>query len=212
MRRLRVLAAFALSGVASLAGTSVVLAAWTGQVNGRDLAINGWIGSDEPNNPPLQGSYSFDNIRQDGILKEWAEPTHDWVSNEFMRWGQAAKDKLNREADQKGLGIELTIDDQDFYDFNGIWNSNVPWSKGAENENAVEEFIQGYTEVDIEIQDPSRINVGVDYWTSYQIDAERDPTPTRPDFGINIEWCDNNFTTHCFYDAVSWWRKKQLVR
>lgn len=68
------------------------------------------------------------------------------------------------------------------------------------------------TEVDVEVQDPSRIEQNIDYWAEIQIDAERDPTTTRPDFVSEIEYCDNDFRSHCFQDATAWFRKKFLVK
>lgn len=199
-----------LVGLSTSLTVGVVLAAWTGQQNGRDLAVNGWIGADNPGEQT--GTYSVDNIWQDAVLNEWDEPSHDWVHDKFNRFGQAAEDKLDAEPATKGLDFELRIHDQTYYNFTGNWNTNLPFSKGAENENPFEELIQGYTEVDTEIQEPMLIATGVDYFIDYQIDAEKNPTPTAPDFWTEIEYCDNDFASNCNFDPTGWWRKKLVVR
>ena len=205
----RLLGAVCLSLVSMLVTTSIVLA-WSGQTNGRDLSFSPWIGND--NNDGVTGSYAPDNIYQDLILREWDEPYHDWIDDKFNRWGQAAEDKLDAESATKGLGFELTVHNQWYYDFTNSWNTNLPYSKEPENENPIEEAQQGYTEVDTEIQEPYLINVSFNYFLSYQLDAERTPTSTQPDFYSQIEYCDNNFLTNCFHDDTGWLQKVTLVK
>lgn len=202
--------AFGMSALVTFGSVSIVLAAWTGQLNGLDSPNNGWIGADDPDGET--GSYSVDNVRQDGRLFEWGEPAHDRFANQWNRFGAAAETKLDTDQD-KGLDFEFRIHEQDFYNYANIMNTNLPWS-GVDPDAWFEEpFCQpaGCTEVDVEIQDTWRIEQGIDYWVEIMIDSERNPTTTRPDFVTEIEYCNSSFV-NCNFDATAWFRKKLVVR
>jgi hypothetical protein len=187
----------ALAALALMMAAASATLAYSGQTIATDSGWNtGW---DNPDG--LTGTYSVDNVWQDFYLSEWNEPYHDWARDRWNRWGPTAEAKLNNESSSKGLGFQLTIIDQYWYNFTGNWNTNLPWSKGAENENVIEELIQGYTEVDTEIQDPVRINVNYNYYIDYQIDQERQVGYRYPVFYSEIEWCDNWFLA-CNYDLT----------
>jgi len=207
-RALRSLAAFALSAVTSALVASIVLAAVdNGTQNGLDSAVAPWLGKDNPDG--VTGSYSVDNGFQDATLREWIEPAHDWMKDGFMKWGAAAEAKLNNETNTRALGAEMRIHDQTFYNFVGNWNSNLPWSKGAEGENAAEELFQGYTEVDIEVKDPWKINAGFNYFWEIKIDSEKAST-ANTQFYTEIEYCNKDFATNCNWDETGRFRKRVL--
>jgi hypothetical protein len=205
-RTLRLFVAFGLGTASAIFAAAVAFAVLDNGVrNGLDSACCGWIGND---NPGAVGTYSVDNIWQDVYLSEWAEPKHDWVRDRFMKWGAAAEAKLNNESAQKGLGPEIRIHDQFFFNFTGNWQTNLPWSGAAASENAFEEFAQGYSEIDMEIQEPVKINAGFDYFWDIQVDAEKPPEPGKPDFWSEIEYCDNDFRSNCNWDETGWFEKK----
>lgn len=207
---LQVVVATVLASVLSFVAVSAVLAAWAGETNGLDSSCCGWIGND--NQDGVTGSYSVDNIHQQARISEWDEPSHDWVRDRLNRWGQEAENKLDRESDTRGLGMEMRIHHQDYYNFTGNWQTNLPWSGAAASENFIEEAEQGYTEVDTEIQHPAQIVVDVNYFIDYQVNSQTIGTTTRPDFWTEIEYCDNNFSTNCNYDITGWFRKKFVVQ
>jgi hypothetical protein len=193
--------------ILAIAGTALAVLN-AGERNGLDLNCCGWAGIDNPDG--LTGSYSVDNSWQDVYISEWAEPNHDWMRDRFMRWGAAAEQKLNNETGWRALDTEMRIHDQFFYNFAGNWNTNLPWSKAPEGENALEELLQGYTEVDMEVKDPWKINAAFDYFWDLQFDAEKPPEIARPDFYSEIEYCDKDFASNCNFDVTGWFRKKVL--
>lgn len=207
--------------VAALAGTfvasipAVAIALNNGAMNGIDQPPPG-TGIDDPDTPDLEGSYSVDNYLHDFYLSEWLEPSDDWVRNRWMWWNAAREQTLNNQSATKGLGTEVRIKNQDYYDFNnGVagdkFNTNLPWTKRPENENALEEWIRGYTEVDMEIKDASKINKEVFYFWDIKVDSERIPTSSQPIFNSEIEYCDKNFD-HCQYDQIGQFNKVVLQR
>jgi hypothetical protein len=107
------------------------------------------------------------------------------------------------------LTYEIRIHDQFYYNFTGGWNTNLPWSKGAEGENPFEELAQGYTEVDLEQKDPWRINFGAFYFFDAQFDAEKAAINGLPDFVSEVEYGDKNFITINF-DETGYMNKKVL--
>jgi hypothetical protein len=170
--------------------------------------------SDNPD-APAQGTYAYDNVWHDAKLLEWDEPAHDLFQSLFMRWDAAAETKLDNEQAQKAIDFEFRIHEQNYYNFTGVVHGTVPWS-GVDPDNFIEENAcnngQGCTEVDIDLQDPSRITDNINYWLEIEIDAERNPTTTRPDFVNEVEYCDNDFVSNCRFDATAWFRKKLVVR
>ncbi len=204
--RLSLLAAFIALIVTS---SPSVAGVWVGQDNGRDLNGGGWIGNDNWDN--VTGTYAPDNVWEDTYLSEWSEPGHDWMRDRFLKWGAAAEQKLNNESATKGLDTEMRIHDQFYYNFVDAWNSNLPFSKGPENENPAEELFQGYTEVDAEIQEPKLIDVNFNYFWDIKIDSEKAPLVGHPDFYTEIEYCDNNFN-NCNHDVMGWFEKKVRVQ
>ena len=206
----KALPAFLLSFAVMFGSVSVVLAAWTGQLNGLDSPNNGWVGADNPDNDT--GSYSVDNIRQDSRLYEWDEPSHDVFRSDWMKWGAAAETKLDTDQD-KGIDFEFRIHEQDYYDYVSPARTNLP-SSGTDPDAWYEEpYCQpnGCTEVDVEVQDTWRIEQGIDYWVEITIDAQQNPTTTRPDFVTEIEYC-NSWFIDCNFDATGWFRKRLVVR
>jgi hypothetical protein len=206
-RGVQIGAALMLGVASALLSAAVVLAVMdNGERNGQDLNCCGWFGSDNPEGKT--GSYSVDNTWQDVWLSEWAEPKHDWVRDRFMRWNAAAEQKLNDESAQKGLGPEIRIHDQDYFNFTGNWNTNLPWSGAAVSENWFEEAVQGYTEIDLEIQEPVNIVKDFNYFWDIQVDAEKPPNAAKPEFYSEIEYCDNNFASNCNWDVTGkFWKK-----
>ncbi|HSW43095.1 MAG TPA: hypothetical protein VLM76_11355 [Patescibacteria group bacterium] len=203
-----VLIAAAMASV--LASGTTLAAVWSGQVNGRDLDGGGWTGNDNPDNDT--GSYSVNNAWQNTYISEWSEPSDDWMRDRFMNWGAAAERKLNNESATHGLGTEMRIHDQLFYNYNGNFNTNLPFSKAPENEWWFEELSQGYTEVDMEIQEPRLINANFNYFWDIQIDSEKAPTAAQPHFYTEIEYCLNDFATDCWHDVTGWFQKQALVQ
>lgn len=184
-------------------GTTSSVLAWSGESNGSDYLS----GQD---NPGATGSYSVDNTWQDFYLSEWSEPSHDWARDRYNRWSSTTYNNvLYPQRNSKALGFQLTIVDQYWYNYTGSWATNLPYTKAAENENPIEELLQGYTEVDTEINDPSRIVAGVNYYIDYQIDSER--SPSNPRFESEIEWCDKSYIT-CNWDITGVFYKTITVQ
>lgn len=206
---IRAILSFVTAAGISLALATVVLAVCCGNKNGEDINCCGWIGTDAPG---AQGTYAYVNATHNMILSEWDEPSHDWVRNQQMTWTQLAEDKLDAETNTRTLTYEIRIHDQFYYNFTGGWNTNLPWSKGAEGENAFEELAQGYTEVDLEQVDPWRINFGAFYFFDAQFDNEKAAINGLPDFWSEIEYCNKDFASNCNFDETGFMNKKVLQR
>lgn len=203
----KAVASMAIAAVIAATTASLVLGVDNGAQNGLDSAVGGWLGDDNPNDDT--GSYSVDNGFQDATLREWLEPHHDWMKDGFMKWGAAAETKLDNETDTRALDAEMRIHDQFYYNYTGNWNSNLPWTKGAEGENAIEELRQGYTEVDIEMSDPWRINAGFSYFWEIEINSEKKSTATNK-FYTELEYCNKDHASNCNFDVTGYFRKKVL--
>lgn len=188
----------------SLVLAAAALAVGNGAQNGEDIDCCGWIGTDSPG---AQGSYSYINPTHDLILSEWIEPGHDWLRNRDMFWTQQAENKLDAETDSKTLTYELRIHDQFYYNFSNAFNTNLPWSKAPEGENAIEELAQGYTEVDMEQVDPWRININTNYFWDQRFDSEKASINGLPDIWSEVEYCNKQFNS-CNFDETGWLNKK----
>jgi hypothetical protein len=185
-------------------GTALVFA-WSGGTNGSDATT----GQDSPG---ATGSYSVDNRLQDGYLSEWDEPSHDWARDRYNMWSQAVYNNvLVANKATKALGWQLSIINQNWYNYVNTFNTNLPFTKAPENENPLEEAAQGYTEVDTEIKDPSAVDWGVFYFIDYKIDSEQKATSNGPTFETEIEWCNKTYTT-CNFDVTGVWTKSALVQ
>lgn len=195
------------AGIFSFLAVSAVLAVGNGATNGKDSACCGYTGNDNPDG--LQGSYAYLNGTHDLILSEWVEPSHDWVRNRYMWWTQTAKDYLNANSSTKAIDWEIRIHDQYYYNFVNNFNTSLPYTKAPENENWLEELAQGYTEVDMEQDVPSRISAETHYFWDQQFDSEKSATSTKPDFYSEVEWCNKSYTS-CNYDVTGWMRKVVL--
>ncbi len=189
----------------SLVATAVVVALNGGETNGQDNNCCGWTGNDNPDGQT--GSYAYDNLSQIFSISEWAEPNHDWIRDRRQYWSTTAESKLNNETSTKTLTTEIRIHDQYYYNLANYFNTNLPYSKAAESENWAEEFEQGYSEIDMEIKDPWRITANFSYFWDIQVDAEKAPTSTRPDFYSELEYCNKSFVS-CWYDITGWFEKK----
>lgn len=210
MKRLHPIPLLILVTALTFAGTATVLAAWAGGINARDRADGGWIGNDNPDN--VRRPHGPDSVWQDLSLGEWDEPNHDWVYDRFNKWGQAAKDLFNAQWQDKGLGTQLRIADQFYYNYTGVANWNYPYSKNPENENPIEELAQGYTEVDGEINEPNKIVVGNNYFIDYKVDSEKKAIAGSPTFNSDLEWCNNFFLGCDPIDRTGMMRKVALVQ
>ena len=184
--------------------------AWTnGTTNAQDLPYaTGHINGRGYDNPGAQGSYSVDNTWQDVWLSEWSEPYHDWFRDRYNRWSTAAVNNvLIPQRNTKAMNWEINILDQYYYNFANNWSTNAPLTKNPENENWLEELAQGYTEVDTEVNDPGRLVANVNYFVDYQMDSEKSswtvlPEIAQPKTTTEIEWCDKDYMSHCFYDET----------
>jgi len=116
---------------------------------------------------------------------------------------------LYPQRDSKALGFQLTIVDQYWYNFDGYWTTNLPYTKAAENESWYEEWIQGYTEVDTELNNPSAVVAGINYFIDYRIDSEK--SPSNPRFESEIEWCDKSYIS-CNWDVTGVFYKTVTVQ
>jgi hypothetical protein len=210
MKKLNLISSVLLAIALAFIGTSAALAAWGGAVNARDRADGGWIGNDDPDN--VRRPHGPDSVWQDLSLAEWDEPSHDWVYDRWNRWGQAATALFNAEWQVKGLGTQLRIADQFYYNYTGVANWNYPYSKVPENENPLEELIQGYTEVDGEINNPNTIIGGYNYFIDYRFDSEKIAVAGSPTFNSDLEWCDNFFLSCEPIDRTGMMRKVALVQ
>jgi hypothetical protein len=205
----RVMLGFSLGILASFALVAGVLALTNGTQNGRDTAGDPWYGDDNPDD--LQGSYAYNNSPHDLILNEWNEPGNDWIRNLDMDWSYDAAVKLNNETGTHALDYEIRIHDQYYYNFVNSWQTNLPISKAPENENWFEELNQGYTEVDMEQDDPYRIdNTGLYYWNQY-FDSEKSAVSGAPQFYSEIEYCNKSYTG-CNFDVTGKMHKKVLMK
>lgn len=189
-----------------LVAVGYAVAVGNGAQNGEDLNCCGWIGNDSPG---AQGSYAYVNPSHNLRLSEWVEPAHDWIRNSNMVWTQAAEDKLDAETATKTLTYENRIHDQGYYNHVNNFNTNIPWSKAPEGENAIEEAFQGYTETDMEQVDPWRIDFGGVYFWDQQYDSEKAAIAGLPDFWSEIEYCNKQFNS-CQFDETGWMEKKVL--
>lgn len=156
-----------------------------GAINGEDTAS--WGGNDNPDG--VTGSYAYYNYIHDVQLKEWAEPEHDHMRDRDIEWSDAAETKLDNEADTRYLVIEQRIHDQYFY--NGAsccFSTNLPYSSYPEFECCYEEFIQRYSEADMEIRNPARILQDTTYFYDLMWDSEKPSETNKPLFYSEVEW------------------------
>lgn len=195
----------AAAAILTVMTSGLAFAVGNGAQNGEDINCCGWTGNDNPDG--LQGSYAYVNPTHDLILSEWVEPSHDWLRNRDMIWTQQAENKLDAETDSKTLTYELRIHDQFYYNHSNAFNTNLPFSKAPEGENAIEELAQGYTEVDMEQVDPWRINVDQNYFWDQRFDSEKASINGLPDIYSEVEYCNKQFNS-CNFDVTGWLNKK----
>lgn len=169
--------------------------------------MNGWPGIDNPDG--VTGSYSIDNNWQDFYLSEWTEPTHDWVRERFMLFHQNRIDKFAVDKNDKALDFEQQIKNQFYYNFTGAFNTNVPWTKAPEAENAAEELFQGYSEVDTEVKDIIKFVAEFNYFVDLKWDSEKSAIAGAPTFDSEVEYC-NKFFLACNFDGTGRFSKKVL--
>jgi hypothetical protein len=203
--RFHSLLVFASASVLSLIAVGAALAVGGGAQNGEDTSCCGWTGSDNPDN--ASGSYSYGNVTHNLILSEWVEPTHDYVRNKNMIWAQSTEDYLDSQASTRALDYEIRIHDQTYYNFVNTWQTNLPWSKAPEAESWIEELDQGYTEVDMEQDNPGLINANFNYFWDQRFDSEKTAIANAPWFWSELEWC-NKIYHPCYFDYTGSMRKK----
>lgn len=131
---------------------------------------------------PVRGAGSFGYRAS---LAEWDEPNDDWVYDRWNKWGQAAKDLFNAQWQDKGLGTQLRIADELYYN---------------------------YTGVDGEINEPNKIVVGNNYFIDYKVNSEKKAIVGSPTFNSDLEWCNNFFLGCDPIDRTGMMRKVALVQ
>lgn len=164
-----------------------------GTDSGPEFGLVGFPGSDDgPNHD--QGTWGPTNNWHDNWLKEWCEPSHDWVHDNFIRWEGARWDKLQLNKATRKYAHDINIADELRYNFAGNFSSTLPFT-GTYVADVFSQSAQGYEEFSFLVGDVSRIGKAVDYNTRTQWDQE------RADLGwldSKAQWTDN------FFNVQNW--------
>ena len=113
-----------------------------GTDSGPEFGLAGFPGSDDgPNHD--QGTWAPTNIWHDNWLKEWCEPSHDWVHDNFIRWEGARLDKLQANKATRKYAHDINIADQLRYNFAGNFISTLPFT-GTYVPDIIRQNFQGY--------------------------------------------------------------------
>lgn len=179
MRILRLSVATAVLATSLLLGTSGGVQAAcivnNGANNGTDsqaeFGLVGFPGSD--NGPAAdQGTWAPANFTHDNWLKEWCEPSHDWVHDNEIAWFGANWDKIQANKASRKLAEDININDETHYNWTGNASSTLPWTDFYVAD-PLEQALQDYEEISFLIGDVSRIGKGVFYNTRSQWDQEK---------------------------------------
>lgn len=166
-----------------------------GTDSGTEFGLVGFPGSDAgPDND--QGSWAPDNNWHDNWLKEWCEPDHDWVHDNWIRWSGARWDKLQQFKDSRRIAQDVNIKPETSYNYvSGTASSTLPWTNFY-TADPFEQWQQGYEEISFLISDVSRIGKGVNYNTRSQWNAEGPPLTW---IQAKTQWTDN-----VWYNTFNW--------
>ncbi len=120
--------------------------------------------------------------------------------------------------DDRFLSWDQQITHHDYYNFVS-WQTSLPHTSPPTAEDFLQEANQGYSEVEMELRDPSNLVAGVDYFIQYKWDAQIPPASTGPTLSTECEWelqeCQfPPFPPDCDIkvDATGKFRKYTLVR
>lgn len=195
--------------VLSLALGGVALAWTNGDLNGSDSCCD-WPGADD-NGTDGTGSYCYYNVYHDAILKEYNEPLSDKVRDKYIRFSSTTEQLLNDQADNKVLTFEQNISDQYNYNWNTSYVTSLPHTGPPAGETFYEEWLQGYTETDMELRDTSVLDANVDYFHELHYDSERVPPAGQPTFNSECEW-ENMGGGGLNWDVTGTFRKDVLMQ
>ena len=126
-----------------------------------------------------------------------------------MLFHQNRIDKFWLDRNDKGLDFEQRIKHQDYYNFDFAWNTNVPFTKAPENENFLEEWRSGESEVDTEVKDITRFVAEFNYFLDLRWDATLPAVVNAPKFESEVEYCDKFFFS-CNWDVTGRFYKMVL--
>jgi hypothetical protein len=203
MRRLTalVIQATLLASLLSLAGPGSVAAACivddganNGTDSGAEFGLVGFPGFDAgPAND--QGSWAPDNIWHDSWLKEWCEPSHDWIHDNYIRWSGARWDKIQQFKTTRRIAQDVNIAPAESYNWAFQASSTLPWDYFY-NADIFEQWNQGYEEISFLISDVTRIGKGTNYNTRSKWDQE----------GTALNWVDSKsqWTDNAWYETFQW--------
>ena len=204
MRYLRLSVAVALLSTSVLLGTSDEVQAAcivnNGANNGTDsqaeFGLAGFPGSDDgPAHD--QGTWAPSNFTHDSWLKEWCEPSHDWVHDNEIVWVGARWQKIQDFAASRKLAQDININDETHYNWTGAASSTLPWTEFY-LADPVEQAFQNYEEISFLIGDVRRIGQGVFYNTRSQWDQEQ---AVLGWIDSKSQWTDN-FYNSIFFDQI----------
>lgn len=180
----RPVTAFLLSMTIAFVASTAVLANHIHEAqNGADTNPTGL---DNPDG--VTGNYAYWNVSHDASLWERQEPDHDTFRDREMRWSLEREDFLEEHRNERMLVIEQRIHDQYFYNGGPFFSTNLPWSSAPHFECCGEEWIQRYSEADMEIRDPALIIAQFTYFYHLQWDSEKRSEANKPEFWSEVEW------------------------
>jgi len=201
MRVLRLATAAAIFATTVLLGTSEPVAAAcivnNGANNGTDsqaeFGLVGFPGSDlGPAGD--QGTWAPTNSTHDSWLKEWCEPSHDWVHDNQIVWVGARWQKIQDFQASRNLAQDININDETHYNWTGNASSTLPWTDFY-LADPIEQAIQNYEEISFLIGDVTDIGINVQYNTRSQWDQEQ---AVLGWIDSKSQWTDN------FFNSILW--------
>lgn len=161
-----------------------------GTDSGTEFGLVGFPGSDDgPNHD--QGTWAPTNNWHDNWLKEWCEPSHDWVYDNFIRWEGARWDKLQANKATRKYAHAIRVADEQRYNSTGAWTSTLPVTN-TWIDDIFEQSAQGYEQFWFAVGDVSKIGKAVDYNTRTQWDQELTDLSY---IDTVANWTDNFFVT-----------------
>jgi hypothetical protein len=190
-----VLAAILLQGYSPSVRAACIVdgGANNGTDSGAEFGLVGFPGFDSgPVND--QGTWAPDNPWHDNWLKEWCEPNHDWIHDNFIRWSGARWDKIQASKATRRIAQDVNIAPETSYNWRQA-SSTLPFTHFY-NADIFEQWSQGYEEISFLISDVSQIGKGVNYNTRSQWDQE----------GVALNWVDSKsqWTDNAWYQTFQW--------